>query len=711
MSAERTRKRRLKALLVGGALLLLGGLFVSVNMFRARHGLPFRDSFAEGKISDWTGFGGSWNTDRGYVVNDSDERGAKLVTGSPSWKDYVVSADMRLLGNGDAGLIVRANDIEEGIDAYSGYFAGLRTSDNSILLGRANYGWLEFKPVPMPGGVKMQEDYHLEVGALGCVISFTATAIRTGESANVTVRDPGCPSSGKVGLRSMSAGGMWRDIQVRSINESDRIKLARPIAPVQSALYPTNRSLNSNVNVPGTLTRPQEVPPVRVDRPPVQPIRTLRLLSTTVPAQATVRGAVVLTTPNLFVQDATGGVEVLMEKPTSLKVGDQVEVGGLVYPGAFRTFLRMAKLYSLGTPDPTPPLSVTADQAAKGTFDGMFLEIEGRLTGKVLGPGNTLRLELSAGDQKYIAILNTSEAYKISQTLEMASTLRLRGVCLVDGAVTRNTVPFALLLRSYGGIEVVTGPPWWTATHLVAFAAGLIVLLFLGTVVYGRAEQWRLRAVLRERERLAHEIHDTLAQSFAGIGFQLRAIRKRLARETVDAPALLLQIDQASDLVRHSHDEARRSIAALRLECLPEAGLLPALEECARRMVDCSIVTISAEEHGEVFTLPLRTLDGLLRIGQEAIANAIQHGLPTRLSIATNYSKNRIEMVVQDNGKGFSGDTESDGFGLIGMRRRMERLNGTLDITSVLNEGTRVAAIAPVFSRSTLYAWLSKQEQ
>lgn len=701
----------MKSLIAACAVILLGGLLLRLHVIHPKRGLPYHDSFAQGKMSDWMGFGGTWNTERDYIVNDSDERGAKLLTGSPYWNDYVISADMKLLGNGDAGLMVRASNVEEGIDSYSGYFAGMRTSDQSIVLGRANYGWLEFTPKPMPGGVKAQESYHLEVRALRCVISFTATAIGTGRSANVTVDDPGCPATGQVGLRSMGAGGMWRDVQVRSVNDQDKADLAGPIALVEGALYPTNQGLTSDVDGPDALTRPQDFLPSRASRPPVQPIRTLRLLSTTVPAVATVRGAVVLTTPNLFVQDATGGVEVEMEKNTPLKLGDQVELGGLVYPRTFRTVLRNATLYSMGTPDPTPPLSVTADQAATGTFDAMFLEVEGRLTGKELGPRDTLRLELSAGNQQFSATLNSSEAYQLSRTLENASTLRLRGICLVDRASTGNKVPFTLLLRSYGGIEVVTGPPWWTANHLVAFGAGLIVLLFLGTVVYGRAEQWRLRAVLHERERLAHEIHDTLAQSFAGIGFQLRAIRKRLSRDTVDTHDLMLQIDQASDLVRHSHDEARRSIAALRLECLPEAGLLPALEECARRMVDPSTITIDGEEHGEVFPLPLRTLDGLLRIGQEAIANAIQHGHPTHLSIIANYSKNRIELVVKDNGKGFAVDTEFDGFGLIGIRRRTERLNGTLNIRSVLDEGTRVTVTAPVFSRSTLYAWLSRQEQ
>jgi signal transduction histidine kinase len=476
-------------------------------------------------------------------------------------------------------------------------------------------------------------------------------------------------------------------------------------------MYPTNRGLYPHSNPNGAFALPGAFLPPHAEEPAVQPIRTFRLLSTSRPSVAAVRGAVVLTTPKLFVQDATGGVEVEMDKSTPLKVGDQVELGGIVYPGIFRSVLRKATLYSVGTPAPTPPLSVTADQAATGSFDAMLIEIEGRLMDKQLGPQDTLRLDLSAGNQQFSATLNSSQAGQLSRSLEMGSTLRLRGICLVDSTYTHNTIPFALLIRSYGGIDVVAGPPWWTTNHLLGIAAGLVALLFLGTLFYSRAEQWRLRAVLRERERLAHEIHDTLAQSFAGIGFQLRAIRKRLTRETIDAAALLQQVDLASELVRHSHDEARRSIAALRQESIPATGLLAALEECARRMVDRGAVTIEAVENGEPFPLPLRTLDGLFRIGQEAIANAIQHGHPNRLSIIATYSKNQIQLIVEDNGKGFPGDTESDGFGLIGMRRRAERLNGTLDIKSGLDEGTRVTITAPVPPRFILDDWLSRNEK
>ena len=76
--------------------------------------------------------------------NNSDERGAKLITGSPYWSNYSIDADVSLLGvSGDAGLIMRSGNEEEGVNAYSGYYAGVRTLENVLVLGRADRSWTE----------------------------------------------------------------------------------------------------------------------------------------------------------------------------------------------------------------------------------------------------------------------------------------------------------------------------------------------------------------------------------------------------------------------------------------------------------------------------------------------------------------------------------------------------------------------------------------
>ena len=83
-------------------------------------GLPYSDRFETGDNADWSAYGGNWKIEAGSMVNESDERGAKLVAGSPYWTDYTVQADVALRSPGEAGLIARVSDPEQGVDAYRG---------------------------------------------------------------------------------------------------------------------------------------------------------------------------------------------------------------------------------------------------------------------------------------------------------------------------------------------------------------------------------------------------------------------------------------------------------------------------------------------------------------------------------------------------------------------------------------------------------------
>src|SRR5216683_1200880 len=127
------------------ACLLVAGFFGFYEYHqKLNRGLPYHDSFATGKAEEWKALGGTWELMNGSMRNDSDERGAKLLTGSAQWQNYSIEADVMLLGEGgNAGLILRSSDEEEGVDAYTGYYAGLRNLDNSLVLGRAGHGWME----------------------------------------------------------------------------------------------------------------------------------------------------------------------------------------------------------------------------------------------------------------------------------------------------------------------------------------------------------------------------------------------------------------------------------------------------------------------------------------------------------------------------------------------------------------------------------------
>jgi signal transduction histidine kinase len=237
---------------------------------------------------------------------------------------------------------------------------------------------------------------------------------------------------------------------------------------------------------------------------------------------------------------------------------------------------------------------------------------------------------------------------------------------------------------------------------VIALVVAALLLALVFNFVYHRIAHWRLQGVLEERQRMAHEMHDTLAQSFAGIGFQLQAIRNGILGEN---SAVLQQLDLASDLVRHSHQEARRSIASLRPESLESEDLLTALNVCARRMVEGGSVQVVAEAEGDQRPIPLRISDALYRIGQEAIANAVRHSNPTLITILLVFGKNLASLHIEDNGSGFVPGNGLLGFGVRGMRRRAQGISAEFHIQSTLGEGTRVQISAQLPPRVTLSNW------
>ena len=188
-------------------------------------GPSYRDSFAQEKQDEWQAFGGTWQIVNGAMQNSSDERGAKLMTGSTDWRDYKIDADVQLLGEaGDAGLVMRTNQEEEGVDSYHGYFAGLRDLDNTLILGRADYGWHEFQAIPVASGVHTRVWYHLTFLAYECTLA-ARTISSSGETTTVAIRDPSCVKAGRFGLQSYASGALWRNVTVSRSSREDLTSL------------------------------------------------------------------------------------------------------------------------------------------------------------------------------------------------------------------------------------------------------------------------------------------------------------------------------------------------------------------------------------------------------------------------------------------------------------------------------------------------------
>jgi hypothetical protein len=135
-------------------------------------------------MDSWMSYGGVWALDHGVFDNNSDERGAKLMSGSPRWTNVALGADVRLDQNmGDVGLVIRSNDEDLGVDAYNGYYAGLRAQEGTLIAGRSNYSWNEVSPVTLPGGVHEGIWYHLQLVMYGCRLGITAENLSTHQTA------------------------------------------------------------------------------------------------------------------------------------------------------------------------------------------------------------------------------------------------------------------------------------------------------------------------------------------------------------------------------------------------------------------------------------------------------------------------------------------------------------------------------------------------
>jgi signal transduction histidine kinase len=207
--------------------------------------------------------------------------------------------------------------------------------------------------------------------------------------------------------------------------------------------------------------------------------------------------------------------------------------------------------------------------------------------------------------------------------------------------------------------------------------------------------QAREAGVLDERQRMAREIHDTLAQGLTGIVTQLEA-----ARQAADDPAAWRRhLDNATTLARESLREARRSVQALRAEALDTARLPDALAEVARRWAEVHGVAAEVTTTGQPRPLHPEVEMTLLRTAQEALANVAKHAGASRVGLTLSYMEDVVALDVRDDGVGFdpvsAGAAGEGGFGLVAMRQRMRRLAGRLEVESRPGSGTAISASVP----------------
>ncbi|MFI6497817.1 sensor histidine kinase [Nonomuraea typhae] len=251
-----------------------------------------------------------------------------------------------------------------------------------------------------------------------------------------------------------------------------------------------------------------------------------------------------------------------------------------------------------------------------------------------------------------------------------------------------------------------TGSITWTeiaVSAMVAISAGTAVGYFnsvaqqsderkrlideLQAAQEARAVAERQAGVAAERQRLARDIHDSLTQGFASVVMLLEAAQATLPDNK--------HLSQALRATRENLAESRRVVQALRPGDLDECGLPEALERLSGRLSDETGIAAHTVITGALQPLEAQAQAELLRVAQEAVANARRHARAERVTLTLSYMEDLVVLDVHDDGGGFDPERAASGHGLSIMRERMEQIGGTLLVESAPGAGATVVASLP----------------
>jgi signal transduction histidine kinase len=504
-------------------------------------------------------------------------------------------------------------------------------------------------------------------------------------------------------------------------------------------------------SVPGDLEvtvpppEPDAVPMVTLDR--LLPFRAEPLG----PHRVKVEGTVTYALPGRFfyLQEGASAVRVETNSSILLKPGDRVEATGFVEMSRLIGTLTDAKVRVTGEASLPEPVEIspeeilalneaavtTAQVALPHDYDGHLIRCRARLLAVQSDPDEkglrTLTLEransLAKGTFLFRAHLEEVAMTSLAD-LQPGSELELTGLVQLEYPPNKlaprvsRAVPVGLnlILRGASDAVVLSQPSWWTAGHLAAVLAAVLVALgavmvwslqlkrqvrrktkLLAREIHARHDaSIEFQATLRERTRLATNLHDTLLQTISGLGFQIEACEAEgLSPGDGKTPG---HLEVARRMVDHATTELRNSVWTLHSLPLHGMELPEALEATARRLGAGHPAVIKVLAEGELSRIPDFIAGNLLLFVQEAVHNALKHGSPHEITIKvrTLSDPKRISLTVSDDGDGFTPGLETGvvqgHFGLQGMRERIERLDGDLRIQSMPGRGATLHAEVPI---------------
>ncbi|MFF0519651.1 sensor histidine kinase [Actinomadura nitritigenes] len=279
-----------------------------------------------------------------------------------------------------------------------------------------------------------------------------------------------------------------------------------------------------------------------------------------------------------------------------------------------------------------------------------------------------------------------------------------RRAIALSGAATAAAVAGMAVQRHPDG-ALVTGN---SVAALTGYAASILVGIWMTRVVDRQSERARLLAAdledaerrlaeaqrrqgaADERERLAREIHDTLAQGLASIVVLAEAARAGIGTDPEASARQLASIERTA---RENLAEARVLVGSAPREGVAAGSIAATLRRTLDRFAEDTGLTVDADLPDVRCDQPTRV--ALLRCTQESLANVRKHAAATTVGVVLAAHPHGVELEITDDGRGFAPGAASGGFGLDGMRRRLAELGGLLTVTSAPGEGTRVLALLP----------------
>ena len=384
------------------------------------------------------------------------------------------------------------------------------------------------------------------------------------------------------------------------------------------------------------------------------------------------------------------------------KTGTTIEAVGLPETDLYTLNLSRAEWRpaTANVPDDPPPERVTTAlllndrdgrPAIKAAFLGRPVILRGTVRSVPSNENSEARIILESDG--HIVPIEMETIRTALASVEIGSVVDIRGICVMNVENRRPQDAFprirgiSIVITDPDAIRVLRRPPWWTPARLLVVIAvlfALVVVLFIRNRIQRRISSVRIR----ERTRLAVELHDTIAQNLTGASFEINTAEQTLR---ADADASLLHLGRASRTLKSCRDELRNCIWDLRNRSLEEARLDEAIRRTVEPHAGSATIAIRFTASRALFTD--ESAHAVLRIIRELVINAVRHGHATHIRIAGAIDDGRLLFSVADNGTGFDPEhclgVRDGHFGLQGIRERVNMFDGTVSWESSPDKGTK----------------------